>query len=47
MFPLVDAFDDGMLPIVGGILDQANWFLEAARFVKNEDAKITKDLYDN
>lgn len=41
---LIDLFHDGMPPVVGGVLDQAAWFLDAARFMKSEDARIKSEL---
>jgi hypothetical protein len=35
---MFDFFDKGMMPISGGVLDQAEWFLGAMRTLQQEDA---------
>jgi hypothetical protein len=35
---LIDLFEKGLPPIAGGTLDQAVWFLEAAKVLSNEEA---------
>jgi hypothetical protein len=37
---LVDLFEKGLPPVGGGALDQAVWFIEAARFLRNDEAQI-------
>lgn len=37
------AFDCGIWPVAGGTVDQANWFLQAAKFCKN-DVEKWKDV---
>jgi len=34
---LIDWVKQGHWPIAGGVLDQSAWFVEAARYLKNED----------
>jgi hypothetical protein len=41
---LIDLFHKGMMPISGGVLDQSNWFVDAAQFVASEDSKIRTEL---
>lgn len=41
---LIDRFNAGQSPVDGGVLDQAAWFVEAANFVKNEDAIIKSEI---
>lgn len=41
---LIDLFHEGMPPVDGGALDQSDWFLNAARFLKNEDALIRAEM---
>ena len=35
---LIELFEKGLPPIAGGTLDQAVWFLEAAKVLRNEEA---------
>jgi len=37
---LVDLFEKGLPPVAGGALDQAYWFIQAARILKNDEAYI-------
>ena len=36
---LIDMFHGGMPPIIGGVLDQAAWFIDAAKWLKRDEAK--------
>ena len=36
LVPAVDLFQNGCPPVGGGSLDQANWFVDAARRLKSE-----------
>jgi hypothetical protein len=44
---LCDLFEEGLPPIAGGSLDQSAWFIEAARRLKNEEARIRKEANAN
>ena len=37
---LVDLFHSGMPPVAGGSMDQTVWFIEAARQLKNDEARL-------
>lgn len=37
---LIDLFSKGLPPVAGGMLDQAVSFIEAARFLDNEERRI-------
>jgi hypothetical protein len=37
---LIDWFHKGRSIVGGGILDESAWFLDAARFLKNEEGLI-------
>ena len=37
---LIELFHKGLPPVSGGVLDQANWFIEAARQLKRDEAAI-------
>lgn len=38
--PMIDLFHKGLPPVAGGVLDQAAWFLEAARYLDAEEAAL-------
>lgn len=40
---LIDMFGKGLPPVSGGTLDQSVSFLEAARFLTNEEQRIRND----
>jgi len=46
VLPLVELFHAGLPPVAGGVLDQSAWFVEVARTVKREDAKVVQYLLD-
>jgi len=37
---MIDFFNDGMMPVSGGVLDQSAWFLSAVRFVNRDENEI-------
>jgi len=41
---LIDRFNDGQAPVDGGVLDQSAWFVDAANFIKREDAIIKSEI---
>ncbi len=44
---LIDLFRKGLPPVSGGTLDQSVWFLDAARILENEEAKLKAEKYGN
>jgi len=40
LVPLADMLDKGLLPIAGGLLDQAAWFIQAARLLERDEERI-------
>jgi len=44
VLPMIDLFENGMAPVIGGALDQTPSFLAAARFLKMEDRRA--EAYD-
>lgn len=40
---LADLFDKGLPPVTGGVLDQANWFVEFYTALQNEDSRARYD----
>jgi hypothetical protein len=43
-FPLADLFKEGVPPIAGGALDQAQWFLTASRQLKCDESVFLAEL---
>jgi hypothetical protein len=41
---LSDLFFKGIPPVAGGALDQSAWFIQAARTMKLEDARVKEEL---
>lgn len=44
---LIDLFRKGLPPVSGGTLDQSVWFLDAARILEHEEAKLKAEKYGN
>jgi hypothetical protein len=42
---LIDLYEKGLPPVQGGSLDQSVWFVEAAKVLNNEEAKVKAELY--
>lgn len=42
---LIDLYHQGLPPIAGGSLDQAAWFIEAARWLKSEENRIKAETH--
>jgi hypothetical protein len=42
---MVDFLDKGLMPVAGGVLDQSYWFMQAARLLKNDEAKIRAESF--
>jgi hypothetical protein len=41
---LIDLYEKGLPPVAGGALDQSVWFVEAAKVMSNEEAKVKAEL---
>ena len=40
---LADLFDEGIAPVAGGSLDQAQWFLTASRYFKRQENRVERE----
>lgn len=40
---LADMMEKGIMPVAGGALDQSAWFLQAARILERDEAKIRSE----
>lgn len=41
---LAELFYEGLPPVAGGVLDQSAWFVNAARFLRNEEMRTKAEL---